>query len=100
MKIHVLEEARHITYAREQLVRGMDKAGPVAKAFHRVVLAVLANGVFPVLVNPRVYRSVGIHPLRGFLAAFFSDQYVRNTKFMAEPMARGSSTPPGWPTAA
>lgn len=76
------------------------EAGPVAKAFHRVVLAVLANGVFPVLVNPRVYRSVGIHPLRGFLAAFFSDQYVRNTKFMAEPMARGSSTPPGWPTAA
>jgi len=88
MKIHVLEEARHITYAREQLVRGMAKAGPVSKAFHRIVLATIANGVFPVLVNPRVYRSVGIHPLRGFLTAFTSDQYLRNTKFMAEPMAR------------
>lgn len=88
MKIHVLEEARHITYAREQLVRGMEKAGPLSKAFHRIVLATMANGVFPVLVNPRVYRSVGINPLRGFLVAFTSDQYVRNTKFVAEPMAR------------
>lgn len=88
MKIHVLEEARHITYAREQLVRGMEKAGPASKAFHRVVLAVLANGVFPVLVNPRVYRSVGINPLRGFWTAFTSDQYVKNTKFVSEPMLR------------
>lgn len=88
MKIHVLEEARHITYAREQLVRGMEQAGPMSRAFHRVVLALLANGVFPVLVNPRVYKSVGINPLRGFLVAFTSDQYARNTKFVAEPMAR------------
>lgn len=87
-KIHVLEEARHITYAREQLVRGMAKAGPMSKAFHRVLLALLANGVFPALVNPRVYKSVGIHPLRGFLVAFTSDQYSRNAKFMGEPMAR------------
>lgn len=88
MKIHVLEEARHITFAREELVRGMAKLGPVAKAVNRVVLALLVNGVFPVLVNPRVYRSVGIHPLRGFLVGFTSEQYVRNARFLSEPMLR------------
>lgn len=88
MKIHVLEEARHITFAREELVRGMAKLGPVAKALNRVVLALLVNGVFPVLVNPRVYRSVGIHPLRGFLVGFTSEQYVRNARFLSEPMLR------------
>lgn len=88
MKIHVLEEARHITYAREELVRSMDKLGPVGKAFHRVLLGVMVNGVFPVLVNPLVYRSVGINPVRGFLTAFLSDQYVRNAKFISEPMLR------------
>lgn len=88
MKIHVLEEARHITFAREELVRSMDKLGPVAKAVNRVILALAVNAVFPILVNPQVYRAVGIHPLRGFLVGFTSDQYVRNARFLSEPMLR------------
>ncbi len=88
MKIHVLEEARHITYAREELARGMAKANRFSKAFHRGVLAAIANGVFPVLVNPRVYRSVGIHPLRGFIAAYRSPNYAVNMAFLADPMIR------------
>lgn len=88
MKIHVLEEARHITYAREELVRAIEARGKVSNAFHRGLFAVMVLGVYPVLVNPRVYRSVGISPLRGFLAAFTSPNYRENATFAGEPLLR------------
>ncbi|MFD0365330.1 diiron oxygenase [Nocardia sp. GCM10030253] len=88
MKIHVLEEARHITYAREELVRAIEARGPVSNAFHRLLFAVMVLGVYPVLVNPKVYRSVGISPLHGFLAAFTSPNYRVNATFAGEPLLR------------
>lgn len=88
MKIHTLEEARHITYAREELVRSIAARGKVSNAFHRGVFAVMVLGVFPVLINPRVYKSVGISPLRGMIAAQVSPQYKKNTVFAGEPLLR------------
>lgn len=88
MKIHVLEEARHITYAREELVRAIEARGPASNAFHRLVFAIMVLGVYPVLINPRVYRSVGISPLEGFLAAFTSPNYRENATFAGEPLLR------------
>ncbi|MBJ8339110.1 diiron oxygenase [Antrihabitans sp. YC3-6] len=88
MKIHVLEEARHITYAREELVRAIDARGKASNAFHRLVFAVMVLGVYPVLVNPLVYRSVGISPWEGFLAAMTSPNYRANATFAGEPLLR------------
>lgn len=88
MKIHVLEEARHITFARMELVDGMQSRRRVTRAWHRGVLAVIANLAYPILVNPRVYRSVGIHPVRGFIACQFGPHYRENLQFMSEPMIR------------
>ncbi|MGU3436578.1 AurF N-oxygenase family protein [Actinomycetes bacterium M1A6_2h] len=88
MKIHVLEEARHITYAREELVRGMARLGPVRRALHRVILAGAANVTFFALVHPSVYRSVGIHPVRGFVTAVTSETFARNSKFASDAMIR------------
>ncbi|WP_431957070.1 AurF N-oxygenase family protein [Nocardia lijiangensis] len=88
MKIHVLEEARHITYAREELVRAIEARGKVSNAFHRLVFAVMVLGVYPVLINPRVYRSVGIDPLHGFVAAFTSPNFRVNATFAGEPLLR------------
>ncbi|NMN99346.1 AurF N-oxygenase family protein [Antrihabitans stalactiti] len=88
MKIHVLEEARHITYAREELVRSIAARGKASNAFHRGVFAVMVLGVFPVLINPKVYRSVGIGALEGLIAAQTSPQYKRNTVFAGEPLLR------------
>lgn len=88
MKIHVLEEARHITYAREELVRAIQDRGRVSNAFHRGLFAFQHLMLQPMIVNPGVYRSVGIHPLRGFLAAFTSDHYRENAIFVSEPLLR------------
>jgi P-aminobenzoate N-oxygenase AurF len=88
MRIHVLEEARHIGYARGELRRGLAKRGAIRRAPHRFVLALFAVTIYPLMITPRVYRSVGISPLRGFVAAIRSPQYRANMTFMSEPMLR------------
>lgn len=88
MKIHVLEEARHITYAREEMVRSMQAHGKAYNAFHRGVFAVMVLGVLPALVNPKAYRAVGISPLRGAIAAQTSPYYRERAVFACEPLMR------------
>ncbi|SKW24331.1 P-aminobenzoate N-oxygenase AurF [Mycobacteroides abscessus subsp. massiliense] len=92
MKIHVLEEARHITYAREELVRQIAERGPVSNAFHRGVFALAVIGIYPVLFNPKAYRSVGIHPLRGLYAFLTSPNYRENATWVSEPLMRFRAT--------
>lgn len=88
MRIHVLEEARHISYARAELRRGLEKRNALRRAPHRVALAGFATIFYPLMVTPRVYRSVGISPTRGFVAAMRNPQYRDNLTFLSEPMLR------------
>lgn len=88
MRIHVIEESRHITYAREEMVRRMRSTNRLNRALHRLILAVIANFSYPVLVNPKVYRSVGINPIRGIVTAMSSGSYKTNMQFASEPMIR------------
>ncbi|MFB8282193.1 AurF N-oxygenase family protein [Nocardia colli] len=87
-KIHVLEEARHITYAREELVRQIAKHGKLVNAAHRLAFSVMVFGIQPAIVTPRVYRSVGIHPLHGLAVALMSPNYRENAKFAGEMLLR------------
>ena len=88
MKIHVLEEARHITFARLEMVEGMQRRGRISRAWHRGTLAVIANLAYPLLINPRVYPAVGINRVRGIWAQQTSPNYGPNLQFMSEPMIR------------
>ncbi|WP_029902332.1 AurF N-oxygenase family protein [Nocardia brasiliensis] len=87
-KIHVLEEARHITYAREELVRQIAARGKLVNAAHRLAFAVMVFGIQPAIVTPRVYRSVGIHPLHGLVVALLNPHYQENAKFAGEMLLR------------
>ncbi|GAB10087.1 hypothetical protein GOARA_051_00310 [Gordonia araii NBRC 100433] len=86
MKIHILEEARHITYAREELVRSVRARGRASNAAHRFAFALMLNFVQEAIINPKVYRSVGLRPLRGMIAARRSPQYKQNAQFMSGPL--------------
>jgi len=88
MKIHVLEEARHITYAREELVRTIQARGRVSNAIHRGLFAVQNLLVQPTLVNPLVYKSVGIKPLTGLRAAFTGPLAREQAQFRSEELMR------------
>lgn len=88
MKIHVLEEARHITFARLEMVEGMQRRGRISRAWHRGTLAAIANFAYPLLINPKVYPAVGISRVRGLWAQQTSPNYRVNLQFMSEPMIR------------
>ena len=61
-RIHVVEEARHVTFAREEVVRGMAECGPVERTWHQYWTALVSYAICYSLINPRVYAAVGLRP--------------------------------------
>lgn len=59
-RIHVVEEARHVRFAREEVARVMPGMGRVARFVSNTVSALVAAVVVHVLVNPAVYEAVGL----------------------------------------
>jgi len=83
-RIHVVEEARHVRYAREELARQVESAGPLRIANARTVIARAANSIANRLVNPRVYASVGIRPRDGRAAARTNPHFQATLRWSAE----------------
>jgi hypothetical protein len=67
-RIHVLEEARHVTFAREEVLRGMPELSPISKLWQQFLIAGVSYAIAKTLINPRVYKSVGISPRDGLRA--------------------------------
>jgi P-aminobenzoate N-oxygenase AurF len=76
--IHVVEEARHVKYARAELARQVVDAGPVQLGYARLVIGRAAYSVTRRLVHPRAYAAVGIPPKVG-LAAARTNPHFRET---------------------
>lgn len=68
MKIQAAEAVSRFGYARDQVSRSLAASGPVRRAYHRVLLALLANAVLRLTVSPQVYRTVGVSPVRGYVS--------------------------------
>ncbi|MFD0900153.1 AurF N-oxygenase family protein [Actinomadura sediminis] len=64
-RIHVIEEARHVRFAREEIVRSMRGLGRARLAAHRLTAAVTATAPIGFMIDPEVYRCVGLEPARG-----------------------------------
>jgi hypothetical protein len=61
-RIHIIEEARHISFARAELPRSVAAANRAELLSDRAVIARFAFIVSRSLINPQVYRSVGLEP--------------------------------------
>ena len=83
-RIHVVEEARHVRYAREELVRGMSRLSRPALELHRLVTAVVAYAVVNVMVHPGVYAAVGLNPRQARAAALANPHHHESRRWMAE----------------
>ena len=59
-RIHVLEESRHIKFAREETVRRLRSLSRGKLAYQRLVLGVTAYFVVTCLVNEQVYAAAGL----------------------------------------
>jgi para-aminobenzoate N-oxygenase AurF len=77
-RIHVVEEARHVRYARAELARQVSTAGAVHRGYARLAVGRAACAISRSLISPRVYASVGIDPATGRRAAW-ANPYHRET---------------------
>ena len=68
-RIHVVEEARHIRYAREELARQMTSAPRWEIGLTRILGGETARVISRSLISPRVYASVGLDPVQAAEAA-------------------------------
>jgi hypothetical protein len=80
-RIHILEEARHISFARAELPRSVAETNPAGLAYHRVLTARFAFIVARNLINPLVYRSVGLDPHMAHAVAWENPYYRQSLRF-------------------
>lgn len=83
-KIHVIEEARHVTFARAELESAVAK---MSRAERLIAQTLTAQGAFVMmrsLVHPDVYKSVGIDPREGRRAALGNPNYRATIAWMGE----------------
>ena len=64
-RIHVVEEARHVRYARDEIERSLHGLGRARLAAHRLVTAVGATAAMVFLIDPNVSRGIGLDPAVG-----------------------------------
>jgi hypothetical protein len=83
-RIHVLEKARHMTFARQEVERMMPPLSRAAKAWHQVVTAQTSFMVARSLINPQMYAEVGLDPEVARKAAFTNPEYQATMAWMAE----------------
>lgn len=83
-RIHVLEEARHVTFAREEVVRRMRKCNAAQRAGSRFETAMVAVRIVRALINPQVYSAVGIEPKLGRGTALSNPYYQDTLRWSGE----------------
>ena len=74
-RIHVVEEARHMRFAREEVARRTPELGRWQLRRHRTAVATVAAIVADNLVQPEVYASAGLDPRTAKAAARANEHY-------------------------
>ena len=82
-RIHVTEEARHMRYAREELIRDWPNRGALARARSRLVLALVAAVSTDYLIHPDCYARVGLDPRQARRAARRNPHWRASKRWMA-----------------
>jgi hypothetical protein len=75
-QIHVVEEARHMRFAREEIARRTPELNFLQLRRHRTVVASVAAIVTGNLVQPPVYAAVGLDPRAAAAAARADEHYA------------------------
>ena len=83
-RIHVVEEARHVRFAREEVARQMPRLGPIAKLIANTSSAIVGAVVVSVLINPKVYETVGLDPREAARVARGNPHHQETRRWMAE----------------
>lgn len=83
-KIHVVEESRHVRFAREEMLRMMPRLSKAKLARQRVLVALVSYVVVDSLIDRRVYEAIGIPGDVGRKAALANPHHQQSRRWMAE----------------
>jgi hypothetical protein len=83
-RIHVMEEARHVTFAREELEKAVARMGRTERLVQQTLTAQAAYVMMRSLVHPDVYAAVGLDPREGRRAALGNEHYRNTIAWMGE----------------
>ena len=83
-RIHIVEEARHVAFARDEVTRGLAALSRTERAYQRFICAVTSFFVVRSLINPEVYAAVGIDPAEGRRAALANPRHREMIRFGGE----------------
>jgi len=83
-KVHILEEARHIGFARDELTRSAAKLSLAELPMQRAVLGRVALIVARHLISPEVYRSVGLDPAQARRTALANPAHHETIRYGGE----------------
>ena len=83
-RIHILEEARHISFAKAELPASVASTSRAGLAYHRLLTARFAFIMSRCLVSPLVYRSVGLDPRVARAAALANPHHKQTIRFSGE----------------
>ncbi|MFI0504163.1 diiron oxygenase [Streptomyces albogriseolus] len=67
--IHVVEESRHMMFAREETRKHLARAGRVRRRIHAVMIAIAAYVIVTSMVNREVYANAGLDEKRALREA-------------------------------
>jgi len=59
-RIHVIEEARHISFAREESIRAMATTGVIRRTYNRLMIGLVIRRATQGLIHDDVYANVGL----------------------------------------
>jgi hypothetical protein len=83
-RIHVVEEARHVRFARGELARMLPQLSRRRRAWHNLVAAIAAAALVRVLIDPKVYAAVGLDPKQARRVARKSPHHRETVRWMGE----------------
>ncbi len=83
-RIHVTEEARHVTFARDELTRAVQGLGRTKLRWHQAMTAQVAFVTMRSLVHPDVYKVVGLDPAEARRQALGNEAYRETIAWMGE----------------
>jgi len=83
-RIHIVEEARHIGFARAEILRAVESTARAELPYHRLLLSHTAYIVCRSLINPAVYTSVGLDPREARRVALKNPYHQETIRFGGE----------------
>ncbi|MEV6242922.1 diiron oxygenase [Lentzea sp. NPDC051838] len=83
-RIHVLEEARHVRFAREELTRGMAELRGFELPYQKWLIGYVSMMITRTIINPAVYAAVGLDVREARRAALGNPRFQETLRWSGE----------------